>query len=202
MAYSRDRGISPTRRIWDRLAADRKKTTFAVALLAVMAVMWVRVLTGQRPDVAGAETGPAQEQPAAHKAPRDIRYLKLPNVPGRNDYINRDFFAARDWECFRQGSPSPRKSPGTEAVTASVDRGREMVARVAKKLELTAVMRDGNPRAFINDELLRVGDRLLVRDGPDLCEFEVLRINNDSVLLRCKGTQLTLKLTQHLDVSK
>jgi len=66
---------------------------------------------------------------------------------------------------------------------------------------LEAVLGSGNPQAFINDKLYRIGDRLTLRDGPDTCEFEVLRIREDSVIVGCNGTELTLKLAQHLEVS-
>jgi len=201
MAYSRNNTISQAHQVLDHLAADKKRTVFAVSLFAIMAFMWFRVLTGHRPGPVAADTRAQQEQSKPQKPPRNIRYLELPNLPGRNDYINRDFFASRDWDCFRQNAASPQ-SPGTEVHVNASDRAHEVAARAGQKLKLEAVLKDGNPRAFINDQLLRLGDRLTVRDGPDTCEFEVLRIYEDSVLVGCNGTQLTLKLIQHLDVDK
>ncbi len=201
MAYSRNSRISQAHQVLDRLAVDKKKTAFAVSLLAIMAFMWFRVLTGHRPGPVAAETRAGQEQSKSEKPPRNIRYHDLPVLPGRNDYINRDFFASRDWECFRQNSAASQ-NPGTKVQIAAPDRAHEVAVRAGQKLKLEAVLKDGNPRAFINDQLLRLGDRFTVRDGPDTCEFEVLRIYEDSVLVGCNGTQLTLKLIQHLDVDK
>jgi len=201
MAYSKNNRIAQAHQVLDRLAVDKKKTVFAVSLLAIMAFMWFRVLTGHQPGRAAANTGTKQEQAKPQKSPRKIRYLELPNLPGRNDCINRDFFASRDWECFRPNSGSPG-SPGTDVRATTSDRAQEVAARLGQKLKLEAVLKDGTPRAFINDQLVRIGDRLPVRDGPDTCEFEVLRIYEDSVLIGCNGTQLTLKLIQHLDVDK
>lgn len=201
MAYSKNHGISQAHQVLDRLAADKKKTAFAVSLLAVMAFMWFRVLTNHRPGPVAADTRVVQEQSRPQKPLHNICYLELPNLPGRNDYINRDFFASRQWESFRQRPASPQ-SPGTETRVIALDRAQEAAARVGQKLKLEAVLKDGNPRAFINDRLLRLGDRFTVRDGQDTCEFEVLRIYEDSALVGCNGTQLTLKLTQHLDVDK
>jgi hypothetical protein len=199
MARSGNYRIMQAHQVLDHLAADRKKAVFAVSLLAVMGFMWFRVLTGHQPAPAAADTSTQQGQP--QKPPRNIHYLELPNLPGRNDYINRDFFASRDWECFRQNSGSSRNLENEVHMTAP-DRAQEVAARLGQRLKLEAVLRDGTPRAFINDQLLRLGDRLPVHDGPDTCEFEVLRIYEDSVLVGCNGTQLTLKLTQHLDVNK
>jgi hypothetical protein len=200
MAYSKDSGPSKIRQVLDRLTLDKKKTVFAACLLAVMAFMWVRVFLGRRPSPAAAETPAAQTQAKPAKPPTTIRYHKLPNIPGRNDYINRDFFAARDWECFRQGPGSPTQGPGLQVPAPDTNHDQKVAKKLGHKLQLQAVLRDGNPRAFINDQLLRMGDRLTVHDGPDTCEFEVLRIYEDSVLVGCNGTQLTLKLTQPLDV--
>jgi hypothetical protein len=202
MANGRSSRIARAHRVLDRLAADKKKTVFAVSLFAVMGFMWFRLLAGRGPGPVSADPGTGQEQAAPQKAPRNICYLTLPSVQGRNDYINRDFFAARDWECFRQNRGSQQQGPGAEVRAPVPDPAREVAARVAQKIELVAILGDGTPRAFINDRLLRVGERLTVRDGPDLCEFEVLHIYEDSVLVGCNGTRLTLKLTEHVDVTK
>lgn len=201
MAYNPNNRIVQARRVLDNLAADRRKTAFALALLAIMGFMWFRVLTGRRPGPVAGETGAPRAQSMPQKPPRNIRYLELPSLPGRNDYINRDFFASRDWECFRQNSGSPQ-SPGTEVRAVAPDRAQEVTVRLGQKLKLEAVLKDGKPQAYINDQLLGLGDRITVRDGPDTREFEVLRIYEDSVLIGCNGTQLTLKLIQHLDVDK
>jgi len=201
MTHGGNYRITQARQVLDHLAADRKKAVFAVTLVTVMAFMWFRVLTGQQPAPAAADPGTTEAEPKSQKSPRSIRHVELPNLPGRNDYINRDFFASRDWECFRQQSGRPRHLANEVHMTAP-DHAQETAARLGQRLKLEAVLRDGTPRAFINDQLLRLGDRLPVREGPDTCEFEVLRIYEDSVLVGCNGTQLTLKLTQHLDVNK
>jgi hypothetical protein len=77
-----------------------------------------------------------------------------------------------------------------------------VIRRAAQKLKLEAVLWNENPRAFINDRLLGLGDRVTVKEGTTSFEFEVLRIHENSVLVGCAGTQLTLKLAQYLDVDK
>lgn len=69
-------------------------------------------------------------------------------------------------------------------------------------MKLAAVSLSENPQAFINDQLLRVGDRLTLKEGAKVIEFEVLRIYENSVLVGCEDTQLTLKLAQSLEVNK
>ena len=201
MVYNKSHDTAGARRVFERLAADKKKTAFAISLLAVMVFLWFRVFMGHQPGPAAASPAPTDVQTTPPKPPVNICYFTLPHVPGRNDYINRDFFAARDWECFRPNDSSRPKDPGARADATASDRSREAATRAAQKLELQAVLQDGNPRAFVNDRLLGVGDRITVRDGADTCDFEVLRIYNDSVLVGCNETRLTLKLTKHLDVS-
>jgi hypothetical protein len=201
VAHSRTSGIQRATRILDHLNVDRKKTVFAVALLAVMAFMWFRVLTGRKPDAATANPNPQAQQQDKQKPQRKVCFIRLPNVPGRNDYINRDFFAARDWECFRQNNLSQNSGTDTEVHVVSSNLAQEVISQIVKKLRLEAIVGSEPPQAFINDQVLGVGDRLTVRDGPETRELEVLRIYQDSVLMGCNGTKLTLKLAQDLEVS-
>jgi len=184
------------------LAADRKKTVVAFSLFAVMTLMWIRVLTGRKPNSAGAAPAPAGAQQPAAQPDLNVRFVALPKVLGRNDGINRDFFAARDWEAFRRAAREQNANTGTEVHVVSSDHAQEVAIRLAEKLRLEAVLWSENPKAFVNDELLSVGDKLTATDGSDTCEFEVLRIYEDAVLIGCRGTQLTLKLAQYLDVRK
>jgi len=43
---------------------------------------------------------------------------------------------------------------------------------------------------------LRVGDKLLVGDGIDRYECEVVEIKENTVVMRCREARITLKLTQ------
>jgi hypothetical protein len=186
-----NRSVAPA--AWLR---GRKKFGLAAALAVVMGIMWVRVLIGHKPQAASA----AAEAPAPAKAanpiqpPTKVKYLNLPVIPGRNDTIERDFFAGGDWNGFPR-SPSPATtSVDTEVVQPPVDRTSENVGKVAQRLNLQAVFVTGSPEAFINDQLLHKGDALSFQDGADLYLFEVKQIHDDSVLVECRGQQLTLKM--------
>ena len=184
------------------LAADRKKTVVAASLFAIMTLMWIRVLAGKKPASVGAAPSPADPQQTLSPSSLNVRFVPLPTVLGRNDSINRDFFAARDWGAFRQAARGQDAHTGTEVHVVSSDHAQEVAIRVAQKLRLEAVAWSENPQALVNDELLSVGDKLTATEGSDTCEFEVLRIYEDAVLIGCRGTQLTLKLAQYLDVRK
>ena len=151
---------------------------------------------------AGAAPTPAGTQPAPSQASPNVRFVALPKVLGRNDRIHRDFFAARDWEAFRRAARGQNTDTGTEVHVVSTNHAQEVAIRIAEKLRLEAVAWSETPQVLVNDELLSVGDKLTAKDGSDTCEFEVLRIYEDAVLIGCRGTQLTLKLAQYLDVRK
>jgi hypothetical protein len=193
--------MSAANRILGRLGADRKKTVLTVCLMVVMAIMWFRVLTGRKPGPAAAAPPSQDEQQEPQKQSLNIRFVKLPSIPGRNDCINRDFFAGREWEPFRQSLLSQNQGTDTEVHLVSLDQAQEVAVRVAQKLKLEAVLWSESPQAYVNDQLLRIGDKLTAKDETNTCEFEVLRIYEDSVLVGCNGTQLTLKLAQYPDVS-
>ena len=61
---------------------------------------------------------------------------------------------------------------------------------------LEAIVSSENPLAFINNEVLRVGDKLFVSDGIDRYECEVVEIKENIVVMRCRESKITLKLTQ------
>jgi hypothetical protein len=173
-----------------------KKVGAAAALAVVMGIMWVRVLVGSKPHAAAAVTAPSTASAAAVASPSPVkvRYLDLPVISGRNDTIAYDFFAGRDWDGFPRNTGPAKTSPEPEVVPAPVDRTRENVDKAAENLHLHATLLDGSHQAFINDELLKVGDTLPVHEGGDLYLFEVKRIDDDSVLVECRGQQVTLKM--------
>ncbi len=53
-----------------------------------------------------------------------------------------------------------------------------------------------NPLAFLNNEVLRVGDKVLVSDGTAQHECEVVEITENKVVMRCREAVMTLKMTQ------
>jgi hypothetical protein len=183
------------------LAHDRKKTVAALALVAVMAVMWSRVLLGRKPEAADASSSPGQvTDHEDHGA--GVRFQELPIIPGRNDRINRDFFAVEDWKRFRKSSHVVIAGSDAQTPVVSSDRTREAVARVAERLNLEAVLLTKNPQVFVNNQLMNVGDTLSVEEGAETYDFEIVRIEADSVLVRCRERQLTLQVAQSNDVKK
>jgi hypothetical protein len=172
----------------------RKKASLAAGLAVVMGFMWVRVLTGHKPQAVGAADAPPPAKSApAGQTPVKLKYVTLPVIPGRDDTIERDFFAGRNWSAFSKSSGSTTGTD-TEVVQPNIDRTSENISTVAKKLNLQAVLLTGQPEAFINDQAVKVGDTFSFREGADLYLFEVKQIHDDSVLVECGGQSVTLKM--------
>ncbi len=184
------------------LVRDGKKTGIAIALVTVMVVMWVRVLAGQKPSSAHATPVSLSKADTKGNESPAVRFVVLPNEPGRNDRIHRDFFTASDWSEFSSGPKTRDVAVVTDDKTRSTNRIEEVVARLAKTLELEAVLWSEHPQAFVNDRLVRVGDTLALRDGADFHPFEVVQIVKDAVHVRCGDRTYTLKLSPPTDVRK
>lgn len=185
------------------LAAEKKKTIAASCLIIVMAILWIRVLTNNGPETAEAVITVEQsniEDTSAENS--SISFIKLPHIVGRNDVITRDFFASNDWRHFKGGKK--RNLAVIEDVNVISKNGNEEVIRkVAEKLKLEAIVVLSNkPRAFINNKVISVGDKVLIRDGNDTYECEVIEIQEKQniVVIKCREAEVTLKLTQTLMV--
>lgn len=178
-----------------RLAAEKKKAITTACLVVVMIFMWIRVLTSNAPEVAGAvqPSGPLDGEGPSEAAVK-VSFVELPEEPGRNDVITRDFFASNGWRHFMGGR---RKFADIEEVSILSQNGsEEAIKKVAAKLRLEATMVSNNPRAFINNKVLSVGDRMLVSDGNDQYECEVVAIEENTVKIKCREAEITLKLVQ------
>lgn len=183
-------------RLFNQLAVQKKKTVLALCLITLMAFMWIRVLTRKAPQAAKAGLLAGQMDVETQSEPElKISFIELPQAAGRNDVITRDFFDSDGWQDFVDGQG--RKSAGVEEVDiVSKEGDQEVIRRVAEKLNLEAIVLSENPQAFINDKLLSVGDKTLIGDGTNRYECEVVEIKENTVVMRCRESKITLKLTQ------
>lgn len=171
-------------RNFGRLTAEKGKTVIAACLLAVVVFMWVRVLGKNGPQSANAAVASQKATAGWANSRLKISFIELPKVGGRNDVLARDFFTVSDWRDFTRGGKG--KSSGVEEVSVvSGNGGVETARRVAEKLKLETIVLGENPRAFINDKLLSVGDKLFIGDGIDTCECKVIEIEGNTVFIRC-----------------
>ena len=189
-------------RIVSQLAVDKKKGIMALCLVAVMVFMWVRVLSNKEPE--GAQAALTAQKIAADNANAksnvQISFTELPDVEGRNDVLTKDFFAVDNWQEFKEGKRKHLIEIGKVAADGSSS--EEIVVKIVEKLKLEAVALGENPRAFINDRLLRVGDKLPVRNETNMYECEIVAIEENKVLMRWEETEITLKLAHEVDADK
>ena len=184
-------------RLLGRLAVEKKKAGIALCLIAVMEFMWVKVLTKKGPQ--SAQAGLATEQTEVEKQLNEamkIAFVELPEVPGRNDIIGRDYFAAGNWQDFKSAEEG---STVEEVNVNSADQSKEVITKVAQQLKLQVIGLSEKPQAFINDRLVSVGDLLAVTVGTQRYECEVVEIREDSVLLKCLEAKITLKLVETVE---
>ena len=180
---------SASNKLMSQFAAQKKKTVTALCLIALMVFMWVKVLGGKTPQSAGAAqiAQGANLVASASNSELKISFVELPKVEGRNDVLTRDFFVAGGWGGFVGNG---------EVGVVLKDGSEEVVTRVAEKLRLEAIGLGENPQAFINGKLLAVGGKLLVRDGVNMHECEVVSIGESTVVIRCGEAEIKLKLAK------
>lgn len=189
-------------RLFNRLVAEKKRAVMASCLVAVMVFMWVRVLTKKSPEAAdAAQVTDHANADGESEVELNISYVELPRIAGRNDVITRDCFASKGWRAFvnAQGRNS---AGGGEVNIVSRGGSEEVIRAVAGKLKLEAIGLGISPHALINNEMLAVGDKVLIRDVVDVYECEVIEITEDAVVIRCQEAEITLKLTKVIENSR
>ena len=70
-----------------------------------------------------------------------------------------------------------------------------IVRTLTKQIRLEAIDL-GEKKAFINDKLYGVGDRMLIKDGSDEYDCEIVSIEQNTVSIRCQETEIKVKLAQ------
>ena len=188
------RNTNSANRLISHLAAEKKKTAMALCLIALMAFMWVRVFFRKLPAAEGAEV---TEQINVNNGPNStlkISFIELPKVVGRNDVITRNFFVSNDWQDFK-GSRKNIISIEELNVVPGND-SEKAIRTIVEKIKLEAIVMGENAKTFINNKVLSVGDKLLISDGVDKYECEIVVIEENAVVIRCGKADVKLKIKQ------
>ncbi|TFG47737.1 MAG: hypothetical protein E4H40_05925 [Candidatus Brocadiia bacterium] len=191
-------------RLMNQLSAEKKKTVMAICLISLMVFMWVRVLSNKSPKSAGAADNrkPGSTEVSGGMDAVRIIYKKLPKVAGRNDILTRDVFSCKGWSGFGIDGKNRNKNL-KEVNVLTKNGGEEILKQVAeKRLRLEAIVMGSEPRAFINDRLVGIGGRLKIRDEGQVYEFEIVDINENSIVLKNQDAEIALKLTQITETEK
>lgn len=183
------------------------KTMIMIVLVSVMAILWGRVLLKGKSgpeSVHAQETDQLQQQLAqTESAPAvEIEPVSLPQWPGRNDALSRDFFS--DEHLIGSGpGVSANSQTGDVEINASDESiehaHRVKLEQIAKRLLLEAVIEDdeGHPvQAFVEGKILSVGSVLTVQEGPDRYELTVEQINEKEIVFSWNSVSVVLKMPE------
>jgi len=184
-------------RLIDHLVAEKKKIVMAVCLVVLMAFMWIRVFF-RKTTTAEAEAAAEQtNQESRSKPALKISYIELPKVAGRNGVITRNFFTSNNWRNF---NGKGKNIVSIEEV--NVVPGEEVIRKVVENIKLEAIVVGDNAKAFINNKVHSVGDKLLIKDGVNEYECEVVAIEENAVVISCSEAEVKLKLRREIEISK
>ena len=188
-----------TNKLFVRLTAEKKKALLAFSLIMLMAFMWIRVLGNKTPKAAEAAL-PEQQKNSDELSQIKISFIELPKVLGRNDVITRDYFDSNKWYGFINENVG--NLTGYEEVSVvSKNRNNKIIRSIQGKVKLEAIELGEKPSAFINGELMLVGDKLQIKDGIDVYECEIVRIEENMVFLRCAEVEIELRLMPDIEVT-
>ena len=188
------RNTNNANRLISHLAAEKKKTAMALCLIALMAFMWVRVFFRKLPAAEGAEV---TEQINVNNGPNSklkISFIELPKVVGRNDVITRNFFVSNDWQDFKGNRKNIISIEELNVVPGNDS--EKAIRTIVEKIKLEAIVMGENAKTFINNKVLSVGDKLLISDGVDKYECEIVVIEENAVVIRCGKAEVKLKIKQ------
>ena len=179
--------------------AEKKKIVIAVTLIGIMAIMWVRVLAKKNGSSVGENPLAIQAAAAEEVSPKvQITYVELPQVKGRNDMLTRDIFSGSTWEGLGAEANGARKP--NERIKSGNEKLSDMITEmIGKELRLDAILSGKNPQAYVGGTLVSPGGKLIVKHEGENYEFKAVTMNENEVVLECKGVQVKLSMVRPTD---
>lgn len=182
------------------------KVMAMIVLLAVMGILWGRVLLK---GTGGPATAKAQDHPIVQDGVSDsasngvqIEAVQLPMLPGRNDRVSNNLFSSENWTAFGLNQ-SQNTANGGVKIGAAGDSAelahRASLERIAGRLTLEAVICDAQNRpfqAFVDDKILSVGSTLTVQEGPDQYVLMLEEISEKEVSFSWNEMSIVLKMAE------
>ena len=192
-----DNDIMQRRGVWAQCSgwvlSHWRKIAVMVLLGAVLAWGTLFVARHKGPGLAQAHPKKVSQvrRPAGERV--EISYVDLLRIPGRHDRIANDFFM-RESEIEPIGLPESQDDAAPVAVAGPTPISADAPAADTRStLYLKAIIMGECPKAFINDELVSLGDILTV-DGAAKRRYKVVAIDEDSVVLMCGAVKTELRL--------
>ena len=177
-------------RFLEKFGIEKKKAVVASALIVVMIFMWGRLFAGKGPKktiaaAVAAKTIPNQKQ---GNTETEMPLVELPKIKGRNDVLARDFFAV---------GTDGLNDDNVDIIT--INSNEEIAKKITNKMELEVIEAGRYPRAFINNKLLAVGDKLIITDKLEKYECKITAIKNNRVFIKCGEIEIVLKLAHAIE---
>lgn len=187
------------------------KTMAMIVLLAVMGILWGRVLlSGTKGPAAVNAQDVTAVQATDQKATLSgsnltLKAIALPHEPGRHDTLSHDLFSADRWTAFGlSGSQdNDRSIVRVDSAEDAEKMHQTRLEKIAQRLTLEAVIQDadGNPfQAFVDDKILSVGSVLTVKEGPDRYALTLARISEKEVLFMWNEISVVLKMAETFEL--
>lgn len=180
------------------------KTMAMIVLLAVMGILWGRVLLSGKKGPAAVNAQDVTTVQATATPPDSnptLTVVALPQVPGRNDTLSHDLFSADKWTAFglNDSQNNDRSDVRVDSAEDTEKMHQSRLEKIAQRLTLQAVIQDadGKPfQAFVDDKILSVGSTLTVKEGPDQYELTLEKINEKEVLFTWNKISVVLKMAE------
>ncbi len=171
-------------------AVLRSRSTWMACALVIAAVCVVREIVVQGPQRTDADVSCDVNTPV-HAPASDSVSLPVAEQRQHYDHIIRDFFVSSSG----RGSdlPTPQTTAGSLHMADKDLITDDGVQQVSTHLHLKAIIQGPQPRAFVNEGFVRLGEQIHVDGFPEMV-FEVYAIKDDRVLLTCGSTKVVLKL--------
>lgn len=193
-------------RLIDIVKRDPKKAGALIILLAVLAAMWGKMLSGGKMDPAAATAAPSQWDASSQTFDANDQYsrspsataslmewLRSPLVPvDRNLFAVKFDYFPQDGTTVNQTLHSPTGDgfwdQMAKSMTAKADQKREQQILIenlqlqAAQLKLQTIMMGSRPKAMINGEM--------VEEGDVVGSFRILKIEARRVIVERDGIRL------------
>ncbi|MFA5293208.1 MAG: hypothetical protein WC496_09265 [Phycisphaerae bacterium] len=180
-----------------RNTAQRKKLIVALLLMAVMAVMWIRVFAGKnKPASASAAVSSVVNPLLPQAQSQKMEYIELPYIPQRHDIIANDFFTTKNFKKFKRQDQYTTNNRQVNLAETMDEKFDTPAAAAAASLRLIAIVNDKKPQAFIENRLFEKGQSFRFKFDGQVYRFRVTKILADRVELDCNGIIITKKIPQ------
>jgi hypothetical protein len=180
-----------------RNTAQRKKLIVALLLLAVMAVLWIRVFAGKnKPAAASASVAGASSQLLPQAQSQKKEYIELPYIPQRHNMLTNGLFTTKNFKRFKKQDSYAANNQQINLAETTDEKFDSPAAAAAASLRLIAIVNDKKPQAFIENRLFEKGQSFRFKFDGQVYRFKVTDILADRVELDCNGIIITKKIPQ------